>query len=224
MRSALTVIAGLAVAAGCGGDPPLEQATGNDRREIERVVHEWYTAFAAGDGRAACGFAAEKTLEAIGGADSCATRVARASKQLIEEQRRELEDAQVSRAFVRGDEANVQLDARTRFTGQMLSRTIRLHREDGAWKVVGSFEPSSNGEVTQCNVQLLRLFETGKVNEFWKDEGRADYRAWAVEVCRRAGDEGVLDNTRKNVRAQGRIADQVMLKMMRSGRIRDPRE
>jgi ketosteroid isomerase-like protein len=224
VRLRLALIAGLAVLAGCGEDPPLEQASTNDRAQIDRVVQEWYAAFADGDGRAVCDRTADKTLEQVGGADSCETQIDRLAEQFIEEQRREIEDARVARAFVRGDEANVELDARTRYTGQMLSRTLGLRREDGEWKVVGTMEPVNPGAVTACNVQLLRLFEDGKVDEFWKDEGRADYRAWAAEVCRRAADQDLLENTRENARAQQRIAGLVMLKMIRSGRIRDPRE
>jgi hypothetical protein len=219
------VIAALAVLAGCGEDPPLEQASGADRQQIEAAVDGWYEDLADGDANGACTRLASKTLERIAdGIAACEEQIDRLAKQFIDEQRREIKDARVARAFVRGDEANVELDARTRFTGQMLSRTIGLQREDGAWKVIGILEPVNTAAVTQCSVELLRLFENGKVDEFWKHEGRADYRAWATEVCRRAGEQDVIGDERKNARAQERIAGQVMLKMMRSGRIRDPRD
>jgi hypothetical protein len=35
VRYAVTAVAGLAVLVGCGADPPLEQASGDDRAEIE---------------------------------------------------------------------------------------------------------------------------------------------------------------------------------------------
>jgi hypothetical protein len=68
----------------------------------------------------------------------------------------------------------------------------------------------------------IGAFDRGEVDAFWKREGRVDYRAYIVGTCRGADRRGLLDRSGSKPQI-ARIAGQVILRMVRSGQIRDPR-
>jgi hypothetical protein len=180
----------VAVVVGCGEDPSRRTASPAERAELQSVVHEWLTAVAAGDGAKACGLLTEEVRDHTGA--ECEATFDQLAGRLIREQREEFEQARIERAFVEGDSANVVLTGRTRYTGPMLTRTFKLERSGGRWQLAEVEEFGALGELTECNVEGLRAFESGDVDPWWKREGRADYRAYIAEMCRRAAQQDLL--------------------------------
>ena len=220
------MLGAVAALSGCGGDPPQHEASGDDRRQLDAAVEGWLSELADGNAKAACARltdAAQEQLAKDTHVESCEDGVQKLSDVLFLEARQELKSARVTRASVRGDTAEVELDGERRFTGQAILRPLKLHRSDGAWKVDGvAAEPPGPSEVAQCNAGGMRAFDKSNVDPFWKQQGRADYRTFITRTCARAGEQGLLSEDADRA-ALERIAGRVMLKMVRQGRIRDPR-
>jgi hypothetical protein len=211
------VLAGLLLLVGCGGDPPLREASAGERRQMEASVHGWLSAMADGDGKAACTHVSEESLE---NGPPCEPALDRVRAKLVEEGRDEFRDARIKRAFIRGDDADVTLDARTQYTGELLTRTLKLKREDGSWKIAGiGLDAGDIGEVPQCNVDLMHQWETGNVDRSWKREGRAVFREYAERLCRAAAKRDLLSDDADGRRID-KLIEQVQRKMIREGRIR----
>jgi hypothetical protein len=223
MPRLLGVLAGVLVLAGCGDDPPLEVASGADRRGMERAVDGWFTALAEGDAKAACSHLtsdAQDQIASEGGGDSCEEVIERLSDLLFLELRQEIEAAHVSVAFVRGDSGDVELDGPSDFAGPWLLHSLRLERAEGTWKISGvSSPPIDPSPLFECKAGGMRAFEKGDVDPVWRRVGRPDYREYITRFCELANDRGLLDEASASRAELQRVAEHVLRQMIRSGRI-----
>ncbi|HEV3000711.1 MAG TPA: hypothetical protein VGW75_08230 [Solirubrobacteraceae bacterium] len=136
MRRALSLLAiGCAgLAAGCGGDAD------SDEEEIRRVVRDFATAVAAGNGERACrqltGTGQRELVEAVTAAFpdpgdvGCEEAVGELSNDMAPERKTALLNPKVRDVEIVSDSAEVRLAG--------LGRPVRLSREDGNWQVAGS--------------------------------------------------------------------------------------
>ena len=116
----------------------------------------------------------------------------------------------------------MEIEGRAAYTGEGLPRSMKLRRSDGTWRLSGVGEAFRPDPLVGCRVGGMRAFEAGSVAAFWKREGRSDYRAYIAETCERADGHGLLSGEANRAELQ-RIAGRVLVELIRSGRIRDPR-
>src|SRR3712207_2897492 len=128
-------LAGIAAAAalalaGCGGGD-----SSSEKAEIERVVNDYFTAFATGDGAKACGqLTTDAQVELVEAtrANDCPEALEVAAKQPdVERFREDLADAEVVEVDITGPKAT----ATVRALG--VEEKVPLAKQDGAWKIEG---------------------------------------------------------------------------------------
>jgi hypothetical protein len=207
--------------AGCGGSDDPPEPTGSDREQVETVVMRYLEGLLDGDGDAACDQltpAAQDQFATISGSDSCTDGVEKFG-QLVED---DLGggDPRVVNVTIRGAKAEARVAA-----GDKPTQTpALLEKAEGTWRISG-FPPGvdfrSRAEA-ECILGGMGEFDRGESDQFWQREGREDFRDYIVGVCRGADRQGLLDESGNEPEIQ-RIAGQVVLRMIRSGQIRDPR-
>jgi hypothetical protein len=86
----------------------------------------------------------------------------------------------------------------------------------------GGYRTRAEGE---CIIGGMDEFDDGGGHAFWRREGRADFRDFIVETCRRADRQGILteDGGEAEQRAFNRIAGRVIVEMAERGQIRELR-
>jgi hypothetical protein len=208
----------LALLVGCGSDDAPR--AGSDRDQLEAAATGYMQALADGEGDKACGHLTERAqqdLATIMDASSCPDAIEKMHAVLDDAQRDKLRDLRVARSRIDGARAKVT------FAG---ADTITLARAEGDWKVAefasgGGYRTRAEGE---CVIGGMREFDAGGAHAFWRREGRADFRAFIVETCRRADRRGVLsrDSLEAVRRGFDRIAGDVIAQMVESGQIRQP--
>lgn len=178
-------------------------------------------ALADGDGEAACrhvGEQAQRDLATIADARSCADAIEKLHDALDDEQRDKLRDSRVARIRIDGARAEATIAG---------GDTIPFEKVDGVWKAVAfaSGGGSQTGAEGECIIGGMEEFDDGGGHAFWRREGRADFRDFIVETCRRADRQGVLTEAggEAEQRAIKRIAGTVIAEMVERGQIRVPR-
>jgi hypothetical protein len=209
----------LVLLAGCGSDG--EPRAGSDREQVEAAMTGYLEALADGDGEGACSHVAEQAqrdMTTITDARSCADAIQKLHEALDDEQRDKLRDSRVARIRIDGARAEATIAG---------GDTIPFEKVDGDWKVVGfasggGYRTRAEGE---CIIGGMEEFDDGGGHAFWRREGRADFRDFIVETCRRADRRGVLteDGGEAEQRAIKRIAGTVIAEMVERGQIRVPR-
>jgi hypothetical protein len=205
--------------AGCGSDD--QPRAGSDREQVEAAATGYLEALADGDGEEACRHLTERAqrdLATIADARSCTDAIEKLHELLDDQQRDKLRNSRVARIRVDGAHANVTIaDA----------DTIRFEKVDGGWKAEafasgGGYRTRAEGE---CIIGGMDEFDDGGAHAFWRREGRADFRDFLVETCRRADRQGVLTEGSGEAvqRAFNRIAGRVIAQMVERGQIREPR-
>jgi ketosteroid isomerase-like protein len=134
----LVAVAAPVMAGGCGGGT-------SDQRQIESTVTSYYTAFASGDGAAACtrlSKTAVKLLEASAGGRKCPQVLADALKRPAYARiAPKLKAVKVLVVRVSGPGNTATATARVPgagANGASVSTTVPLKKEDGAWKIVST--------------------------------------------------------------------------------------
>lgn len=137
---------------------------------------------------------------------------------LDDQQRDKLRDSRVARIRIDGAHANVTIAG---------ADTITFEKVDSRGKVAafasgGGYRTRAEGE---CIIGGMDEFDDGGAHAFWRREGRADFRDFIVETCRRADREGILTEGggEAEQRAFNRIAGRVVAQMIERGQIREPR-
>jgi len=218
----------VALVAGCGdSEGESGQAPGSsDREQVETVARDYLEALVAGDGERTCAHLTAEAQEQVKtwtGAESCEDGVGQVGELIDErggeEARGRVRDVEVSGVEVSGDTAEAQVE-----TGDGSPRPASFERDGDTWKVAGfpagaTFDSQAHAE---CVSGGLNQFDEGGGDPYWQKEGREDFQDFIVETCRRADQEGLLDETGNEPRIQ-RIAGRVLLRMVRSGQVRDPR-
>jgi hypothetical protein len=210
----------LVLLTGCGSDG--EPRVGSDREQVEAAMTGYLEALADGDGEEACRHVAERAqrdLATIADARSCADPIEKLHEALDEEQRDKLRDSRAARIRIDGARAEVTIAG---------GDTIPFEKVDGGgWKAVafgsgGGYRTRAEGE---CIIGGMNEFDDGGGHAFWRREGRADFRDFIVETCRRADRQGLLveDGGEAEQRKISRIAGRVIAVMVERGQIRDPR-
>jgi hypothetical protein len=213
------LVSALVLLAGCGSDD--ERRAGSDREQVEAAMTGYLEAFADGDGEEACRYVAERAqrdLATIADARSCADAIEKLHEALDDEQRDKLHDSRVARIRIDGARAEVTIAG---------GDTIPFEKVDGGWKAVafgsgGGYRTRAEGE---CIIGGMDEFDDGGGHAFWRREGRADFRDFIVETCRRADRQGILteDGGEAEQRAFNRIAGRVIVEMAERGQIRELR-
>jgi hypothetical protein len=227
MRFAWIVLAAAALAAGCGeSDDESSPASGSsDREQVEAVARDYLEALVAGDGERTCGHltaGAQEQIKTVTNAASCEDGIGRVGDFIAEKDGdagEKLRDVRIERVKVNGSKAEAQVES-----GDGTPRPATFEKIDGTWKVAGfpagaTFQSQAHAE---CVSGGMNQFDEGGGDPFWQKEGREDFQAFIVETCRRADEQGLLDESGNEPEMQ-RIAGQVLLKMVRSGQVRDPR-
>jgi hypothetical protein len=210
---------GLVLLAGCGSDEELR--AGSDREQVEAAATGYMEAFADGDGDEACRYLTERTQQdaaTIADARSCPDAIEKFHELLDDQQREKLRDLRVGRIRIDGTHAKVT------FAG---ADTITFENVEGGWKVAafaagGGYRTRAEGE---CIIGGMREFDDGGAHAFWRREGRADFRDFLVETCRRADRQGIPVEAGGEAvqRTFNRIAGRVIAEMVRRGQIAEPR-
>jgi hypothetical protein len=221
---AFAAVASLAV--GCGGDSEGEPASGSDREQVEAVARDYLEALIAGDGERTCAHltaAAQEQVKTWTDSSSCEDGVARAGASIEEragdDASDRLRDVEIEKVTVDGDKAEAQVE-----TGDGTPRPASFEKVGDTWKVAGFTEGAtfqSQGHA-ECVAGGMNQFDEGGGDPFWQKEGREDFRDFIVETCGRADEQGLLDGEGNEPELE-RIAGRVILEMVQSGQIRDPR-
>jgi hypothetical protein len=136
MRRLLTIlaVAGAAAAAGCGGG----DGGGDDEERITRVVDDYLTALASGNGERACAQltpgAQKEAVETVtaafpdAGGMSCEDAIAELSADTDQRRKETMLNPKVEDVAVSGDSATARVKG--------LSGTARLQRVEDAWKLI----------------------------------------------------------------------------------------
>jgi hypothetical protein len=220
-RLGLAFGAALALLAGCG-ESDESPGGGSEREQIEAVVVDYMHALADGDGEQACArltSAAQKSLAAGTGAESCAAGVEQLAGSLDSDARTLLGSVEVTVNDITGSKATVKVAA-----GEAQPPgPVPLEKADGEWRITAfaSGVNFSSQDEAECVAGGMSAFDDGEGDGFWRKEGRSDFRDYIVEVCRRADRRGAFkSNDRDEFDA---IAREVILEMVKRGQIRDPR-
>jgi hypothetical protein len=86
----------------------------------------------------------------------------------------------------------------------------------------GGDSASGSKQQADCVAGGLDQFDEGGGDPFWQTEGRADFKDFIVATCRKADAQGLLDGSEPGPELQ-KIAGEVLLSMVKSGQVRDPR-
>jgi hypothetical protein len=209
----------LVLLAGCGSGDDLR--AGSDREQVEAATTGYLEAFADGDGEEACRHVAERAQQdvaTIADARSCADAIEKLHDVLDDQQRKKLRDSRVARIQIDGARAKVTIAG---------GDTIRFEKGDGGWKVAafasgGGYRTRAEGE---CIIGGMNEFDAGGAHAFWRRQGRADFRDFLAETCRRADRQGILTEGggKAEQRVFNRIAGRVITEMVERGQIREPR-
>jgi hypothetical protein len=212
-------VSALALLTGCGSDD--EPRAASDREQVEAAATGYLDAFADGDGKEACRHVAERAqrdMATITDAPSCVDAIEKLHDVLDDQQRDKLRDSRVASIRIDGARARVTIAG---------ADTITFEKVDGGWKVAafasgGGFRTRAEGE---CIIGGMDAFNDGGAHAFWRREGRADFRDFLVETCRRAERQGIPTDVggEAEQRAFNRIAGDVIAEMVERGQIRDPR-
>jgi hypothetical protein len=187
---------------------------------VEAASTGYLEAFADGDGVQACrhlAARAQRDLTTIADTRSCPGAIEQLHALLDERQRDKLRGSRVARIRIDGAHIKVTMGEADTLTSEKVA---------GRWKVAafaaGGYRPRAEGE---CIIAGMHEFESGDVHAFWLREGRADFRDFLVETCRRADRQGVLreDSPEAARRAFNRNAGRVVAQMVERGQIREPR-
>jgi hypothetical protein len=216
-----------ALAAGCGGseDESSPASGASDREQVAAVARDYLEAFVGGDGERTCGHltaGAQEQVKTWTNAASCEDGIGQVGDLIAEEDRdagERVADVRIERVTVTGSKAEAQVE-----TGDGTPRPVALEKVGGTWKVAG-FPPGATFRSqahAECVFGGLIQFDEGGGDPFWQKEGREDFQDFIVETCRRADEQGFLDESGNKPQIQ-RIAGQVLLKMVRRGQVRDPR-
>jgi hypothetical protein len=134
-RPALAVLlAAGALAGGCGGAPPPDDAT--SRTQIVRTVLAWHRYQADGNGKAGCALLTKRARYAQGG-DNCARSIDRYAS-LAAPIRQALRETKVDEVTITGDKATVVTHTtatRDGVTRKTPPATIPVRWERGHWLV-----------------------------------------------------------------------------------------
>jgi hypothetical protein len=149
------------------------------------------------------------------GADTCEEAIEQYKDALPDEARDKMRNARVSKVTIDGTTAQVTIAD---------GNTETVEKSDGEWRVAlftaeVEFRSKAEGE---CITGGMQQFEAGGGAPFWQTEGRADFRDFIVATCRRADAKGLLEGAEPGPEFE-KIAGRVILRMVRSGQIRDPR-
>lgn len=222
LRGIACLVAALAVGA-CGGSS--EPAPADDREQIEETVSAYFAALVDGDVEKACGQvteAVQRNIATARGQDSC--------ERALEGVDRAIESDPAGEERMRAMRvADVEIDGatasvRVAFGESDAPAPIPMEKTGDGWRIAGlindvDYRSQAEAECVQGGMQS---FAVGEADPFWKREGREDFRDYIVQTCRRAYDQGVLDEPGNEAELQ-RIAGRVLLRMVRSGQVRDPR-
>jgi hypothetical protein len=210
---------GLVLLAGCGSDD--EPRAGSDREQLEAAASGYLEAFAGGDGEQACSHVAQRgqqDIATLADERSCPDAIERLHGVLNDRQRDDLRNARVAHVRIDGARAKVTIAG---------GDTITFEKVDGRWKVAafasgGGYRTRAEGE---CIVGGMQEFDDGGGQAFWHREGRADFRDFMVQTCRRADRQGVLARGSGEAIQRGvsQIARRVIAQMIERGQIREPR-
>jgi hypothetical protein len=219
-------VVALVALAGCGGSeesPPAD----SDREQIEATIGAYFEAMGEGDGEEACSHltsSARKNLVTASGKSSCeeAIELIGEAADAHPEQGERLSQVRVLRATIDGVKAEATIKAGDR----QGDAPVPLEKTDDGWKVAGTGTSTgvqySSQAQAECVAGGMQEFDDGNADPFWKVEGRDDFRDYIAETCRIADRRGLLDGSvdRKEFM---KVAGEVVLRMVESGQIRDPR-
>lgn len=139
---ALLATAALGVA-GCGGDD--SGGGGDDEAQVRDLVTNYAAAIADSDGDKACGYLtndARAQVEAAGKAldvdGDCGAVMDKATEEASDEDRKELEDIEVTSVEVNGDRAVVQVTS-----GGETGDPSTVVKEDGEWRIAANEDPGT---------------------------------------------------------------------------------
>jgi hypothetical protein len=227
MRFAWIVLAAAALAAGCGesGNESSPASGSSDREQVEAAARDYLEALVAGDGERTCEHltaGAQEQVKTVTNAASCEDGISRVGELIAEKEGdagEKLRDVRVEGVTVNGSKAEAQIES-----GDGTPRPATFEKIDGTWKVAGfpagpTFRSQAHAE---CVSGGMNQFDEGGGDPFWQKEGRKDFQYFIAETCGRADEHGLLDESGNEPEMQ-RIAGQVLLKMVRSGQVRDPR-
>jgi hypothetical protein len=213
-----------ALAAGCGGgsEPDGEGGSGSssDREQVEAVVTAFFRGLAEADGEAMCSSLssdAQAMLASRAKTSSCPEAAEELAAALDDDARSRVAQARVHDVTLGGGKA----DVRVVFGDEALPDPVPVRKTEAKWKVHGipAEVTFRSRAASECIVGGMRQFDGGG---FWRAEGREDYEDYIVATCRRADQRGLLDSPGHEAELR-KIAEQVMLEMIRRGQIRDPR-
>jgi hypothetical protein len=216
-------VVALVALAGCGGSD--ESPAGSDREQIEATISAYFAAMGEGDGDEACGHltsSARQNLATAMGKSSCeeAIELIAEAAESDPEGRKALSKVRVLRATIDGVKAEATIKARE----DEAPRPVPLEKTDDGWRVAGTSSgvQFSSQAHAECVSGGMQEFDEGNADPFWKVEGRDDFRDYIAETCRIADRRGLLveDGNREEFM---KVAGQVVLRMVESGQIRDPR-
>jgi hypothetical protein len=212
------LVSAVVLLAGCGSDD--EPRPVSDREQIEAAATGYLEGFADGDGEEACRHLSERAQRDVGTiaeAGTCIEAIEKFHQALDDEQREALRDVRIARIRIDGARAKVAMAG---------GDTVPFEKGAGGWKVMefasgGGYRTRAEGE---CIIGGMDEFDDGGGDPNWHREGRADFRDFIVEFCRRADRRGVLrEDGPLDRRALERIARRVMAEMGERGQIRYPR-
>jgi Putative lumazine-binding len=223
----ITVAVVAALAGGCGGsdDESAPGSGASDREAVEAVAHEYLEALIAGDGERTCALLTEDAQEQVKTwttASTCEDGIGQFGDFIDEKDAdadEKLRDVSVEQVTVTGDKAEAQVES-----GDGSPRPASFEKVGDTWKVAGfpagaTFQSQAHAE---CVAGGMNQFDEGGGDPFWQKEGRKDFQEFIVETCARADAQGLLDGSGNEPELQ-RIAGRVLLGMVRSGQVRDPR-
>jgi Domain of unknown function (DUF4878) len=227
MRLAWIVLIAAALAVGCGDSDDASAPGGgsSDREQVETVARDYLEALIAGDGERTCGHltaAAQEQVKTWTKAASCEDGIGQVGDVIAErdgDAAEKLGDVRIEQVKIDGSKAEAQVES-----GDGSPRPATFEKVDGTWKVAGfpagaNFQSQGHAE---CVSGGMNQFDEGGGDPFWQKEGRKDFQDFIVETCRRADEQGLLDESGNEPQIQ-QIAGQVLLKMVRRGQVRDPR-
>ena len=185
----------------------------------------YFDALAAGDHGAACEVLSDRIrtrLRERTGQQECDAGLREVFAQAPEEVVRALAGPKVMSTRADGRRVGVELRASGAYATGPKRVVVPMERGDGGWLIAELPADTTEDPVTTCFAGGMSSFEAREADPFWYREGRRDFAAYMVRLCKEIHRRGFSETNPPDSAELEAAAGKVLRAMIRSGRVEQP--
>ena len=227
MRTIAVLVAAMLLAAGCGGaeaEAPAPVTPADERKAAEAAV-SYFDELAARSFGDACELLSdgvrtrlyERTQH-----EDCGAVLRAGFEQAPEEVMRSIGGVKALSTRAEGARVEVELLASGKYATRAKRVVVPMERGGIGWVIAELPSDTTEDPVTTCFAGGMSAFEAGEAGAYWRREGRKDFAAYLVRVCREVIRRGYGDGKPVPPPELEAARRKVVSAMVRSGRLARP--